>query len=74
LLRAAGGAGVALDWQRDTGTGNSDHREFELAGMRGVKLGVVDNPCRHLACDRPLRLRRAAFAASQRVVEGVLRR
>jgi hypothetical protein len=74
LLRAAGGAGVALDWQRDTGTGNSDHREFELAGMRGVKLGVVDNPCRHLACDRPQRLRRAAFAASQRVVEGVLRR
>jgi aminopeptidase YwaD len=73
LLRSARRTGAALDWQRDSGTGNSDHREFELAGLRGVKLGVVDNPCRHLACDRPGRIRRAAFAAAQRVVEAVLR-
>ena len=51
LLAAAEDAGVAVDWQRDDGTGNSDHREFELAGMRGVKLGGLDNPCRHEACD-----------------------
>jgi aminopeptidase YwaD len=74
LLAAAEEAGVALDWQRDSGTGNSDHREFELAGMRGVKLGVVDNPCRHVACDTADRLRRGAFAHAQRVVEAVLRR
>ena len=73
LLRAARRAGVRMDWQRDTGTGNSDHRELELAGMRGVKLGVVDNPCRHSACDTPDRLRRGAFRAALRVVERAIR-
>jgi aminopeptidase YwaD len=73
LLDAAEEAGVSLDWQRDDGTGNSDHREFELAGMRGVKLGVLDNPCRHEACDTPDRLQRGAFRRVQRVVEAVLR-
>jgi aminopeptidase YwaD len=73
LLAAADEVGTALDWQRDDGTGNSDHREFELAGMRGVTLGVVDNACRHLACDRSGRLRRGAFSRALRVVEGVLR-
>ena len=72
LLRAARRARVGLDWQRDSGSGNSDHREIELAGMRGVKLGVLDNPCRHLACDRPDRLRSDAFAAALRLVENVL--
>jgi aminopeptidase YwaD len=74
LLAAARREDVRLDWQRDSGTGNSDHREFELAGMRGVKLGVVDNPCRHVACDTPDRLQRAAFARAQAVVEAVVRR
>jgi aminopeptidase YwaD len=74
LLAAADEAGVSVDWQRDDGTGNSDHREFELAGMRGVKLGVLDNPCRHSACDTPDRLQPRAFARVQRVVEAVLRR
>jgi hypothetical protein len=73
LLAAADDVGVSLDWQRDESTGNSDHREFELAGMRGVKLGVLDNPCRHEACDTPDRLQRAAFRRVQRVVEAVLR-
>ena len=73
LLRAARRVHVRLDWQRDTGTGNSDHREFELAGMRGVKLGSLDNPCRHTACDAPHRLQPRAFARVQRVVEAVLR-
>jgi hypothetical protein len=40
--------------------------------MRGVKLGVLDNPCRHEACDTPDRLQRAAFRRVQRVVEAVL--
>jgi hypothetical protein len=74
LLGAARRERVRLDWQRDTGTGNSDHREFELAGMRGAKLGVLDNPCRHTACDTPDRLQRAAFARVQRVVEEVVSR
>ena len=74
LLAAARRQDVDVDWQRDSGTGNSDHREFELAGMRGVKLGVLENPCRHTACDTPNRLQRAAFARVQRVVEDVLGR
>jgi Zn-dependent M28 family amino/carboxypeptidase len=69
LLAAAEAAGVALDWRRDSGTGNSDHREFELAGMRGVKLGVPDNPCRHRTCDTHDRLRRAAFRRVHKLVE-----
>ncbi len=64
---------LGVPWQRDSDTGNSDHREFELAGMRGVKLGVRDNPCRHMACDTPDRLRKGAFRAAMRVVLGVLR-
>jgi hypothetical protein len=63
-----------IDWQRDDSTGNSDHREFELAGMRGVKIGVLDEPVRHTAADTPDRLQRRAFARVERVLEAVLRR
>jgi hypothetical protein len=72
LLVAAEDVGVSLDWRPDSGTGNSDHREFELAGMRGVKLGVLDNPCRHEPCDTPDRLQRAAFRRVQKVVEAAI--
>jgi aminopeptidase YwaD len=72
LLRAARRQRVRVDWLRDSGTGNSDHREFELAGMPGVKLGVLDNPCRHVACDTADRLERAAFARVQRLVEAAI--
>ena len=72
LLSAARARRIRMRWQRDDGTGNSDHREFELAGMPAVKLGVVDNRCRHLACDRAGRLHRSAFARAQRVVEATL--
>lgn len=72
LLAAARRAGVDVGWVADTGTGNSDHREFELAGLRGVKLGVPDEPVRHTAADTPDRLQRGAFRRVLRVVEGVL--
>jgi aminopeptidase YwaD len=72
LLRAAGPAGARLDWQRDSGTGNSDHRELELAGRPAMKLGGLDNPCRHEACDMPRRLRKGAFRAVLRLLERVL--
>ena len=52
--------------------GNSDHREFELAGLRGVKLGTLDNRCRHTACDRPARLEQRTFALALRVVRRAL--
>jgi hypothetical protein len=63
-----------IDWQRDDSTGNSDHREFELAGLRAVKLGVLDNPCRHTSCDTPDRLQRRSFAIVLRAVVRALRR
>ena len=72
LLRAAAPAGARLDWRRDDGTGNSDHRELELAGRRAVKLGGLDNPCRHQACDTPERLRKGAFRVVTRLLLRVL--
>jgi len=58
LLAAAGRVGTPVSWVRDESTGNSDHREFELLGLPGAKLGVGagGEPCRHMACDRPSRL------------------
>ena len=52
ILAAGRGTGLRVGWERDGGTGNSDHREFELAGLPGAKLGVPDDSCRHTACDR----------------------
>ena len=72
LLRAAAPAGARLDWRRGDGTGNSDHRELELAGRRAVKLGGLDNPCRHQACDTPDRLRKGAFRVVTRLLLRVL--
>ena len=72
LLRAAPWTGLRLDWQRDSGTGNSDHRELELAGRPAMKLGGLDNPCRHEACDTPQRLRKGAFRAVLRLLGRVL--
>jgi hypothetical protein len=75
LLRAGRRAGVRADWVRDDGTGNSDHREFELLGLPAAKLGVGagGEPCRHLACDTSNRLDRHSLALAQRLVERALR-
>jgi hypothetical protein len=76
ILAAARGEKVGVSWVRDEGTGNSDHREFELLGMRGAKLGVGADgePCRHSPCDRPGRLRASSLRAARLVVERALRR
>lgn len=74
LLAAARSAKVPVAWRRDEGTGNSDHREFQLAGLPGMKLGVADNPCRHEPCDRPGRLDDGAFRRARAVVERLLSR
>ncbi|MDX8152563.1 M28 family peptidase [Patulibacter brassicae] len=68
LLAAARRARVPVAWRRDEGAGNSDHRELALAGMAAMKLGVVDNACRHRPCDRTPRLQRAAFRRTAAVV------
>jgi hypothetical protein len=76
LLSAARSEKVAVSWVRDESSGNSDHREFELLGMRGMKLGVGADgePCRHTPCDRPSRLKRSSLRAAFLVVERALRK
>jgi aminopeptidase YwaD len=75
LLRAARHSHVPLSWVRDEGTGNSDHREFQLLGLPGLKLGVAgDDPCRHTPCDSPSRLQARAMRGARRLLEGALQR
>jgi Peptidase family M28 len=73
ILAAARRAGVTVRWARDSGTGNSDHREFELASLPGAVLEVWKGifPCHHLACDRPRLLQKPALNRALRVSENV---
>lgn len=75
LLSAARRAGSPIRWVPDQGTGNSDHREFALLAMPAAKLGVGagGEPCRHMPCDGPGRLRRESLAAAVRIAERALR-
>jgi aminopeptidase YwaD len=66
VVRAGRGA---VRWVKDSGSGNSDHREFALAGLPAMKLGVPDDPCRHTACDRAGRLQARAFPLVRGIVE-----
>jgi hypothetical protein len=72
ILGAARGTGLSVSWIRDSETGNSDHREFELAGLAAAKLGVPDDSCRHTACDRVSRLQAGTFPRVRRLVERLL--
>ena len=62
----------AVRWIRDSATGNSDHREFVLAGLPAAKLGVPDDPLRHTAADTPSRLQPHAFVKVRAIVERLL--
>lgn len=74
LLRAARRERAPTRWVRDESTGNSDHREFELAGLPASKLGVgaAGEPCRHSACDTAGRLQARTFSRARRTVERAL--
>jgi hypothetical protein len=75
MLAAANRAGVVLRWGRDSGQGNSDHREFELAGLPGAVIEVwrgIDR-CHHEACDRPGRLQKPALNRVLRIAEQLVR-
>ena len=71
VLDAAQRAGVVVRWGRDSGQGNSDHREFELAGLPGAVLEVWQghDACHHEACDRPGRLQKPALNRALQVAE-----
>jgi len=73
LLDAATGSGLRVRWVADEGSGNSDHREFGLAGLTAAKLGVPDNPLRHTAADRAGRLQQGTFARVRALLETLLR-
>ena len=74
ILAAARRADVTVRWSPDSGSGNSDHREFELAGLAGAVLQVWrgTDPCHHEACDRPRRLQKQALNRAMRVAEEVV--
>jgi hypothetical protein len=74
MLAAANRAGVVLRWGRDSGDGNSDHREFELAGLPGAVIEVWNgiDPCHHEGCDRPRRLQKPAHNRALRILEELL--
>jgi hypothetical protein len=66
--------GPRVRWMRDDSTGNSDHREFQLLGMPGMKLGGAhDEPCREKRCDQPGRLQSGALELARRIVEHALK-
>jgi hypothetical protein len=74
LVLAAGRASNAtVRFAADSGTGNSDHREFELSGLPAAKLGPWngDEACRHLPCDTWQRLERRTLNLALRVAQRV---
>jgi hypothetical protein len=75
ILAASRRAGVTVRWARDSGTGNSDHREFELAGLAGGVLEVWKGvfACHHMACDRPRLIQKPAMKRALRVAEELVR-
>jgi hypothetical protein len=76
VIGAAQGTGLSVAWERDASAagGNSDHREFQMAGLPAAKLGVAAAPCRHTRCDGAGRLTRSTFPRVRRLVERVLTR
>ena len=75
VLKLAEQAKVTVKWERDSGTGNSDHREFELAGLPGMVLQVWNgyDPCHHEPCDRAGRLRKVSLRLALRLATAVAR-
>jgi aminopeptidase YwaD len=75
VLAAARRAGVMVRWAPDSGTGNSDHREFELADLPAAVLEVWKgiDACHHEGCDRPRRIQKPAMSRALRLAEEVVR-
>ena len=67
---------VTLRFDPDSGSGNSDHREFELAGLPGLVVHLWHGlePCYHSACDTWHRIQRRSVRRVQRIAEDALGR
>jgi Zn-dependent M28 family amino/carboxypeptidase len=76
LLRAGRQRDVTLRWLRDSSSGNSDHREFELAGLPALTIQVWGGieACWHQPCDTWRRLQPGSLDRVQDIVEIALRR
>jgi hypothetical protein len=74
-MKLAKRSDVPVRWERDSGTGNSDHREFELAGLPGLVMQVWQgyDPCHHERCDRAWRLRKVSLRLALRLATRVAR-
>jgi aminopeptidase YwaD len=74
VLAAARRAKVRVNWERDSGSGNSDHREFELAGLPAMVIQVWrgHDACHHDPCDRAGRLQKPALRRVSRVLRELL--
>ena len=75
ILAAARRAGVTVRWVRDEGTGNSDEREFNLAGLGAAVLEGwhANEPCRELPCDKPGRLQKRSLNRALRIAEEIVK-
>jgi peptidase M28-like protein len=75
ILDASHRAGVTVRWVQDEGTGNSDEREFNLAGLGAAVLEGwhAREPCRELPCDRPGRLQKSSLNRALQIAEELLR-
>jgi Zn-dependent M28 family amino/carboxypeptidase len=65
---ASRGSGLSVRWVRDEGSGNSDHREFQIRRLPAAKLGVVDNPRRHSPADTARHLDPRTFSRVRRLL------
>jgi hypothetical protein len=74
VIAAGRRAKVTVRWARDSGDGNSDHREFELAGLAAAVIEVWrgEDACHHEGCDRPRRLQKGAVNRVLRVTQEVV--
>ena len=66
---AARGTGLSVAFVRDSGSGNSDHREFQVRGLPAAKLGATDYPYRHFSRDTPDKLSAGTFPRVRRALE-----
>jgi aminopeptidase YwaD len=73
VLTAARRANATVRFAADAGPGNSDHREFQLSGLPGAKLGPWNGaePCRHTKCDTWQRLERGTLNKALAIAKGV---